>query len=241
MAVQQGHEERARALLRYLKPDTRYGEAVLPRPFMIEVTGSPSAGKTTIITKLDTVFNRADFRVMPAQEGAREIRHITRDTPLYNIRTATYALNKLIDYAWGHQYDLVIFDRCMFDHAIWQRYWLKRGKVTEEERHFYQSFFLSRFWIDYLDAAYLVTCDADVAMRREYGDGSLTQTPGNVTNPGTIAELAGYTREIYDELGDRYRQLKLVDTTHMSMSEMTDYVADHLLDSLHQKMLARTA
>src|SRR3989338_484322 len=104
-------EKKAKTILSYLKQSVRYDESFLPRPFFLEITGSPAAGKTTTITEFDKFFRRMGFRVLRPQEGAEVIRHIGRDTPLYNIRTGLYALQLLIDLSAGHQYDLVILDR----------------------------------------------------------------------------------------------------------------------------------
>src|SRR3989338_10083226 len=105
--------------LSYIDIETRRNHNVLPRPFFIEITGTPSAGKTTTIKELDKFFRRMGFRVLCPQEGAEVIRHIERTTPLYNIRTGLYALQILIDLSHGHQYDIVIFDRCIFYSFCW--------------------------------------------------------------------------------------------------------------------------
>lgn len=146
-------EEKAKKILEYLKSDLRYDEQFLPRPFFLEFTGSPSSGKTTTITELDKFLRRHGFRVLRPQEGAEVIRHIPRTTPLYNIRTGLYALNKLIDESYGHLYDVIIFDRCVFDAYCWMMYWEEKNKLTKEEKELAQSFFLSRFWMEKIDIA----------------------------------------------------------------------------------------
>lgn len=231
-------DRKARELLEYLNPDHRYGEDYLPRPFMVEFTGSPSSGKTTTIDALDQLLKGQGMRVLRPQEGAEVIRHIPRTTPLYNLRTGLYALQQLIDLSSGHQYDIVIFDRGVFDTHIWMQYWRGKGQLNEEEESFYQQFFLSRFWVEHLDRAYFVVCDADVAMQREHRI-SLTGHEGNFTNPETITKLAGYYAKAYGALGANHPQLKFVNTTRMDEQEMVEYVAYDLLDTLHRQMLAR--
>ncbi|MBU1178961.1 hypothetical protein KKB69_01300 [Patescibacteria group bacterium] len=107
------YESRAQKLLKKLKrPKT---EKKVERPFFIEITGSPSSGKTTMISILDPFFRRQGFRVYTPQEGAEVIRHIPRTSHLYNVRTGLYALATLIDASVNDNYDLVIFDRCPYD------------------------------------------------------------------------------------------------------------------------------
>ncbi|MDO8516024.1 MAG: AAA family ATPase [bacterium] len=227
-------EEKARAILAYLKSDLRYGEQFLPRPFFLELTGSPSSGKTTTITELDKFFRRQGFRVLRPQEGAEVIRHIGRDTPLYNIRTGLYALQLLIDLSAGHLYDLVIFDRCIFDAYTWMMYWEEKSKLSTQEKSLIQSFFVSRFWTNKIDAAYFMVCDPEVAMKRELRI-ALSQKLGETTNPATVKTLAERYRRAYDLLSPAYPQIELIDTTHLGEQEMVEYVARRTLDIFETK------
>ena len=108
-------EEKARTILNYLRSQIRYDQKVIPRPFFIEITGSPDAGKSTTTEELDNALRKEGLRVWCPQEGAEVIRHIDRKTPLYNLRTGLYALNILIDESVSHRYDIVVFNRCAFD------------------------------------------------------------------------------------------------------------------------------
>src|SRR3989344_1653613 len=90
-------ETRAERILKYLKVNHRYGESFLTRPFFVEFTGSPDSGKSTAINNLYHSFKDLGFRVFKPLEGAEAIQHIPRSTPLYNIRTAMYAIAQLVD------------------------------------------------------------------------------------------------------------------------------------------------
>lgn len=227
-------EAKAQEILKYLKSPARYDEKFLPRPFFLEFTGSPSAGKTTTITELDKFFRRQGFRVLRPQEGAEVIRHIERTTPLYNIRTGLYALELLVDISASHTYDLVIFDRCIFDAYCWMIYWAEKEKLSEKEREIIQSFFLSKFWIDKIDAAYFMICDPKVAMERELRI-ALSQKLGETTNPKTVKTLVGRYKSAYKVLSPKYPQLQLIDTTSITETEMVEKIATGALDVLEKK------
>lgn len=227
-------EAKAQKILKYLKSPARYDEKFLPRPFFLEFTGSHSAGKTTTITELDKFFRRQGFRVLRPQEGAEVIRHIERTTPLYNIRTGLYALGLLIDIGANHTYDLVIFDRCIFDAYCWMIYWAEKEKLSEKERETIQSFFLSKFWIDKIDAAYFMVCDPKVAMERELRI-ALSQKLGETTNPKTVKTLVERYKSAYKFLSPKHHQLHLVDTTNLSETEMVEKIATNILDILEKK------
>lgn len=227
-------ELQTKKILEYLKPDIRYGEKVLPRPFFIELTGSPSAGKTTIIKELDKLFRRHGLRVLIPQEGAEVIRHVSRSTPVYNVRTGLYALSMLIDQANNHSYDVIIFDRCIFDAYCWMIYWREKEKINSGEQKIIQSFFLSRLWTDFIDVAYFVVCDAKVAMKREQRL-MLTNKFGETTNPKTLKVLEERYREAYNQLSPKYPQLQLIDTTTMSERAMVKLIAEKTLSILEER------
>ncbi len=200
----------------------------------MEFTGSPSAGKTTTITELDKFLRRQGFRVLRPQEGAEVIRHIERNTPLYNIRTGIYALTQLIDFSAGHPYDVVIFDRCIFDAYCWMMYWVEKGKLSSEEKDIIQAFFLSRFWANKIDVAYFMICEPEVAAERELRI-ALSQKLGETTSPQSIRTLVERYKQTHETLSRDYKQLFLVNTTHMSEEEMVKYIATQTLDILEQK------
>lgn len=227
-------EKKAKIILEYLKSNLRYDETLIPRPFFIEFTGSPSSGKTTTITELDKFLRRMGFRVYRPQEGAEVIRHIPRTTPIYNIRTAIYALTMLIDGSYGHMYDVVIFDRCIFDAYCWMMYWREKGKVREKEKNIIQSFFLSDFWTDKIDVAYFMICDPAVAMIRELRI-ALSRKLGETTNPKTITTLVERYKKAYEILSPKYKQLNLIDTANLNEQEMVKRIAVHILNTFEAK------
>lgn len=227
-------EDQAKKILAYLKSNVRYNNSFLPRPFFLEITGTPAAGKTTTITELDKFFRRQGFRVWRPQEGAEVIRHIERTTPLYNIRTGLYALTLLIDQSAGHVYDIVIFDRCIFDTYCWMIYWQEKSKISEKEMELFQQFFISRFWIDKIDAAYFMVCDPQEAVRRELRI-ALSQKLGDTTNPKTIETLAARYLSTYEILSPCHTQLHLIDTTHLSEQKMIETIAAKTLEIFEQK------
>lgn len=227
-------EKKAKNILRYLRSDLRYNESAIPRPFFLEFTGSPSSGKTTVITELDKFLRREGFRVLRPQEGAEVIRHIERTTPVYNLRTGVYALTLLLDISAGHMYDVVIFDRCLFDAYVWMMYWQEKDKLSRTEMMEYQAFFLSPFWAEKIDVAAFMVCDPEEAMRRELRI-ALSSKLGETTNPKTIETLASRYRRAYEYLSPRYPQLHIFDTTEIGEEEMVEKIVLKIFDMLEKK------
>lgn len=226
-------EEIVAALKRDLRSDIRYNTSFLRRPFIIEFFGIPDAGKTTIITGLDNFLRRLGFdKVYKPQEGAEAIRHIPRNTPLYNERTAMYAINILVDQSSGHQFDFVLFDRCAFDGYFWMEYWHQKGKLSKEEKDDKQAYFLSPEWIKNIDLCYFVTCKSTISSLRDQ-ELNFSGLLGTMTNPTGVALLENIGKKVFEELSPKYPdQLKLLDTTEINKKDMVQKIAEDILFSL---------
>ncbi len=229
------HEAQAKRILEYLKAHIRYDNGFMPRPFFVEFTGSPSAGKSTTIVELYKFLRRLGFRVYKPLEGAEEIQHIPRTTPVYNVRTGLYALSILLDESYKHTYDIVLLDRGIFDTYAWMMYWRDKEKITGPQEDLIQRFFLSPFWVDSIDAAYFMVCSPEEAMRRELRI-ALSERLGETTNPASITKLVDRYRRAYELLHDKHPQLELVDTTAMDESSMVELIGTKLLASLERKV-----
>jgi hypothetical protein len=203
----------------------------LPRPFFIEMLGTPSSGKTGVIKQLDTFFRRQGFRVLCPQEGAEVVRHISRKEPIYNTQTGIYALKLLVDLMHSNTYDVVLFDRCIFDACVWAQYHESKGRLTEPERKTLQDFFLSRLWSNAIDFACIMTCAPDVAVKREHTCALVTQV-GTHTNEETISELVSIHKTIYGILSPAYPQLHFMDTTFLNQQETIERMCALVINAL---------
>jgi thymidylate kinase len=209
----------------YLRTTERYDPSFFPPPVFIELTGSPSSGKSTVIKKMDDFLRGEGFRVLIPQEGAEVIRHVPRTTPLYNIRTGLYALELLIDQIHGHNYDVIIFDRCIFDVDNWMAYWEDKQLLFAHESRMIQDFFRMRFWVDHIAAAFILTCDPEVAIKRDKGS-------GQYTNPETIRKLNERYRLMHQRLSPEFPQLEIIDTTAYSAQEMVELMTAKTLRAI---------
>lgn len=232
--LEQRLTSQTKTIREYLKSDLRYNTDFLPRPFFVEITGTPDAGKSTMIEKVDDALRKLGLRVYTPNEGAREIRYIPRTTPLYNLRTGLYALEKLIDLSHSHLYDIVIFERCIFDAYCWMEYWYRKNMLNATMRNHYQSFFLHCLHSQLIDVACIVTCDVSVAIKRNLENAAL-DIFGETSNPQSVEKLVNIFTESYINLSPRYPQLRHFDTTHIDQKAMVTIATTHILEMLEQK------
>ncbi|OHB22878.1 MAG: hypothetical protein A3J67_01185 [Parcubacteria group bacterium RIFCSPHIGHO2_02_FULL_48_10b] len=201
------------------------------RPYMLELTGSPSSGKTTIKKILDTFYRRCGFRVAVPLEGAEAIRHISRKTHLYNVRTGIYALKNLIDYSVSGNYDLVIFDRCLFDAFGWMRYWYERGDIDEARMVMLQQFFTSPQWLCLIDAAFVIVADPETVESREQ-EINILDEDGETTNSNNILRLIRIFGGMQKEFFAKGAPMQFIDTSDLPKREMARVVLGQTLDLL---------
>lgn len=218
-------------LKKYLRTDIRYS---LPRPFMVELTGSPGSGKSATTQVLYDFLRVKGLRVLIPQEGAEVIQHIPRTTPLYNLRTGLYSLAQLTDQGFGAGYDIIIFNRAIFDTYCWMNYWFNKGKLNFKEKNSFQSSFVNRFTAPLIDRAYIMTCEPEIVMKREFRV-TISREARETTNIESIRNLTRIFKLGYDDLSPLHEQLKYVDTTNMTEQEMVDLIAQDLLSALAEK------
>lgn len=232
--TEQIFEEKAKNILGYLKTQLRYGNGFLPRPFMIEFTGPPSSGKTTTIKELYDFLRPLGFVVWRPQEGAENIQDIPRTVPEYNVATGLYSLEKLIHESFGHKYDIILFDRAIYDAYCWMEYWAKKDKLTPEQKTVWQSFFTSEQFVGKLDLAYFIICDPEVALKRELRI-AVSRRPRETTNPASIGQKVVIWKKAYEVNAKKYPNVRLVDTTDMDEQEMVNYFTNDILTVLEEK------
>lgn len=231
-------ERRARLAAPYFNRKLRRGKDIVPPPFIVEFLGTPSGGKSTLIRELDKFLKRQGFRIWHPQEGAEAVRYLDRTTPFYNLATGLYAYKILMQESEGHQYDFVLFERCVFDAYTWMKYWNKKGHLSSDMMRMLQESFL--MGAPRIDCAFIVFSQSDTAMKRETKN-ELTRQLGNHTHPEIIQFLYECNMESYRELKDMFANLFLFDTTSLQEKEMVQNVARIILDVLEKKIIAATA
>ncbi|MBI2109380.1 MAG: AAA family ATPase [Parcubacteria group bacterium] len=230
-----GLETQIKLLHKHLKTRERYDGAFLPPPLFIEFAGTPSSGKTTIIKELYKFLKRSGFKVAIPQEGAEVVPHTHRNSPKYNIRTGMYALEILLRLQQTHEYDFVLFDRCIFDAYVWMTYWNEKGMLSAEETKLLQQYFLFPQWSHDIGVAYYVVCDPKIAIERENAI-AISQKLGETTNPKTLEKLIAFHFQAYSELKDSFHQLHLLDTTALNRLQMVETVTKDLFNTLLLKV-----
>jgi predicted ATPase len=157
------------------------------RPFVLEITGTPKAGKTTLISLVDGFLRDAGWRMHVLKERAGACPLPMKGHFLFNTWTTGTMLAALID-AVDRDDDLVILDRGVFDALIWLEIQKRQGQVSNDEARAFRDFVMIDRWRSLTDATCTIEVDAAVSMRRENEHRLLPRT-GSVMNAKTLPQF----------------------------------------------------
>lgn len=191
--------ERAESVVKSM----RQGGVEARLPIGFEFSGSPKAGKSSVIGLVSLFARRAGFRVSAPPEGAsiETPPDLKDDLLAFNAWCGCYAIqNILIRSHEGDPYDMLLLDRGLFDWVVWLEFLHAKNKSIDEGlRSTMSSFALAAPWLEREKALFLFTADSSTSLMRERS-GQLTTKPGRAMN----AEFLGDLRECYVSILNRY-------------------------------------
>ena len=212
------------------------------RPYVIEFTGTPRTGKTSLINNLKDFFKKKGFSVIVLEEFTtsdkykKEIYPILKDkySNVINTEIPKYVLKQLED-AVGENPDIIIIDRSLFDRLIWvDRLALKNGMSDYEYKSFKELYVpLIKKKIDIIVATY---ADSLTALKRDY-NANLSLEKRNFLNENNINEynISLLNMEKLSKIENI--NFKLFDTTDKNQREISFDVIDFILSDMKNKFL----
>ena len=179
-------EKRATDILHRFDPDgTR--TLRLPRPFMLELFGTPKSGKSTMKEMLRHFFRRQGWKVSAPTEGA-EVVELPRVEPAYNFQTAEYALGEARKRFFDRSFHLVIFDRAIYDGVMRMEYYRSKGVISPEQQRLIEGYYLLPWNAEMFDMHVCLVASPEVAIKRELAR-ALSKKHGETMNPQTLTGL----------------------------------------------------
>ena len=180
---------------------------------IIEFTGTPDAGKTTVITSVKKVLEEKKNKVILLGEanGLELPPQELRGTLGYNEWVGENACNGILN-ALEQNPDIILVDRGIIDFRFWNFLYQKGGKATEEEVKALQSKELFQDKRLIPDLLVAVTVSIDEAIKR---------------NPklSSKREWVENHNSLFEEFYSSYRGTKSsLDTTTLSIEEVKEEV-----------------
>jgi predicted NUDIX family phosphoesterase len=200
----------ARTLELVRRPDRE-----IPIPVFFEFSGSPKAGKSSIIGIVSHFLRRAGFRVGQPAEGAslRLPPDLKDDWLAFNAWTACYALTTILeDSHAGEPDEIVLLDRGLFDACAWMMYLESQEKISKSDREAVVGFLTLDLWRRRQAGVFSFTADHRTSLERETSD-RLTSQVGRAMNPDVLAGLLLRYQRSREELASLFAPLVVVDTS----------------------------
>lgn len=213
-------------------------------PYVIEFTGTPRTGKTSLINNLYDFFKKKGFNVKVLEEFTTSKKYKENIYPLLkdkyknivNTEIPKYVLQELEE-TIGEKPDIIIIDRSLFDRLIWvDRLFKKKGMSLTEYNNYKETYIpLIKNKINIVISTYT---DSLTALKRDY-NAHLSLEKRNFLNEANIDE---YNKALMNMkvLANRENvNLHLFDTTDKDQREISMEVVDVILEDMKKVFMER--
>ncbi|MEX1252739.1 MAG: AAA family ATPase [Dehalococcoidia bacterium] len=202
------------------------------KPLFVEFSGTPKAGKSTIINSLRLFLARNDFNSFVLTERASTCPIRNKKHLFFNVWTACATLVQMLNA--GQQDapdDVVIMDRGLFDALVWMRWLEEKGELEPSQRETIERFLTLEPWSSLVDLVFVMKVSPSTALEREFG-GLVTRKAGSIMNERTISEFNEALELTLAEHGSRFDPFLRVDTTGQNPRDTSYEVVSRTLTAL---------
>ena len=213
-------------------------------PYVIEFTGTPRTGKTTLINNLYDFFKKGGFNVEVLEEFTTSKKYKKEIYPslkdkyknIINTEIPKYVLKQLEE-SINNKPDIILIDRSLFDGLIWvDRLYLKDGMSNEEYENYKNIYIpLIKEKIDIIIATYT---DALTSLKRDY-NANLSLEKRNFLNEDNVNEYNKSLLNMQSLSNLKNINFNLFDTTSKNQREISFEVVSSILKNMKDKYLLR--
>ena len=215
---------------------------IFQKPFVIEFTGTPHTGITTIISNLYDFFKKGGFSVSVIEEFTsssyyketfqKKYGHLSKGG--FNLAIMERVYNQLME-ALKMEKDIILIDRSINDRQIWNYRCYQKDYLSESQYNDYKSLYghISHEFIDFLVITY---ADALTAVKREYVN-SLALEKRSFINEQNIEQYNNALRELRAFLETTAQDFVFLDTNSMDINNTSVEVAFHVLPLIRKRYI----
>jgi len=182
------------------------------RPLIVEFSGLPKAGKTTVVNSLALFLRRNKIPTAIITERATICPIKSKEHPDFNIWTSCSSLINMLDFKQNDKYHVIIIDRGIFDTLIWLSILNKRGKLNAEDLDVFRKFLTLDRWVKTIDLVICMKTSVEKALEREFKD-LLTDIDGSIMNDEFLNQFLTVMDDTVDEYKDLFHNFTYMDTT----------------------------
>lgn len=214
----------------------------LPKPFVIEFTGTPRTGKTTTINNLYDFFKKGGFKVELIEEFTTSKYYKEKlkgkfDNLSYSDRDLSIfeEIYNQLQIAVDSKSDLILIDRSLNDRQIWNYRRLVRGDMPkdlyENARDKYSK--ISKQLIDFLVITY---ADPLISLRRDY-ESSLALENRSFLNEANLKEYNNSLNDLKELFSESVDSMFLLDTSNVELNEVSIEATSQILPAMRKRYI----
>lgn len=197
-------------------------------PFIIEVMGTPNAGKTSAIQTFEKILKRNGVKHKIIYEAASRCKIKNKLSPEFNLWTLSETIKQLLE-AYSGNYDIVICERGLLDTICWCGLYYQDNKISEDEYHKLLDYILLNRFINHIDCCYIMKCSIEVSLERENLSGLLDVT-GTIMNEIVLSKYNASLEKTKQLYGKYFKTLMTLDTSLLSQSDINRSFISSILD-----------
>lgn len=193
----------------------------MKRPIIVEFSGLPNSGKTTLLKNIDKMCKDNDVKAIIMQEPAELLpTTIPKGSIEQNLWITLETLQKSLEIKYTSNADYILLDRGFYN----QLFWANMYNDKDSEYSKYITEFMETFGKKYNvfpDLLYIIDVDVEESIKRRIASGE----------PVTFTKkdfLTNYKRK-FDEFAECIESKLYLDTTNLSKSEVADIVFNKII------------
>ena len=242
----EGREDEYNKLIRlhYRKQEIYKMISVLDKnkSYVIEFTGTPRTGKTTLMNNLYDFFKKGGFTTSTLEEFTTSQRYKKEIYPrlkneyksVINTEIPKYVLENL-NMAIDKNNDIILIDRSLFDRMIWMDRLYNKNGVTEREYNDYIDKY-TKIINDKIDIVIGLYTDSLTSLRRDYtANASLEKR--TFLSEDNINEYNNSLMNMKELSNKENINFYLFDTTDKSERDISFEVLDTILTDMRKKYI----
>lgn len=214
----------------------------LPKPFVIEFSGTPRTGKTTAINNLYDFFKKGGFDVSLIEEFTTSKIYKEKFKSEFGQMTSGEWYIVIIEEVYRQLQsavdsgkEIILIDRSINDRQIWNYRGFLRGDMMKEQYFSTRDKFLT-ISKDLIDFLVITHADPLISLKRDYLS-SLALEPRSFLNVNNIGEYNNSLNALQELFSESVDSKTLLDTSNMSMNEVSIEVSSQILTAMRDKYI----
>lgn len=212
------------------------------RPIVIEVCGTPKAGKSSCVSSLNLFLKRNGFTTKVLQERASVCPITDKYNPSFNLWNVFASTAEILEYfvEKAREIDVLLCDRSIFDCLCWFYWFVRFDHISRQEFQIIKEFLTMRRFRSIFDIIYVFKTTPEEALQREYAH-LLTRKHGSIMNPKVLKEYNECIREAVEHTKSYFRCIKEIETDLKDQNDVSYQVTKDVLNSLYETLVEQIA